>query len=108
MKKWILFVTKTQVHILSHPRRLTTPCPVHLSKPPLILTTLTAREVCDSLKVRFIGVDRVRAARLGMLRGDFDRLRMADSEALDAYAMRLSAMMERYASLGETLDDAAL
>ncbi|XP_073360561.1 uncharacterized protein [Aegilops tauschii subsp. strangulata] len=69
---------------------------------------LTAREVWDSLKVRFIGADRVWAARLATLRGDFDRLRMADGEALDVYVGRLGAMTARYASLGATLGDAAL
>jgi hypothetical protein len=73
-----------------------------------VSTKLTAREVWDSLKVRFVGADRVRAARLATLRGDFDRLKMADGEALDAYAGRLAGMAARYASLGETLGDAAL
>ncbi|XP_073367738.1 uncharacterized protein [Aegilops tauschii subsp. strangulata] len=73
-----------------------------------VATKLTAREVWDSLKVRFIGANRVRAARLATLRGEFDRLKMADGEALDAYVGRLGAMTARYASLGETLGDAAL
>uniref|UniRef100_A0A453DLB0 DUF4219 domain-containing protein n=1 Tax=Aegilops tauschii subsp. strangulata TaxID=200361 RepID=A0A453DLB0_AEGTS len=69
---------------------------------------LTAREVWDSLKVRFVGADRVRAARLATLRGEFDRLKMADGEELDVYGGRLAAMAARYANLGETLGDAAL
>ncbi|KAE8787521.1 retrotransposon protein [Hordeum vulgare] len=73
-----------------------------------VATKLTAREVWDSLKVRFVGADRVRAARLAMLRGDFDRVKMADGEALEVYAGRLVGMAARYASLGETLDDEAL
>ncbi|KAE8811248.1 retrotransposon protein [Hordeum vulgare] len=47
---------------------------------------LTARELWDSLKVRFIGADRVKAARLATLRGEFGRLRMDDGDDLDAYA----------------------
>ena len=73
-----------------------------------VSTKLTARKVWNSLKVRFVGADRVRAARLATLRGDFDRLKMADGEALDANAGRLAGMTARYANLGETLDDAAL
>ena len=38
----------------------------------------TAAEVWTSLKTRFVGADRVRAARLSTLRGEFDRLIMAD------------------------------
>ncbi|XP_044971260.1 uncharacterized protein LOC123431505 [Hordeum vulgare subsp. vulgare] len=73
-----------------------------------VATKLTAKEVWDSLKVRFVGADRVRTARLATLRGDFDRLKMTDGEALDAYAGRLAGMTARFASLGETLGDAVL
>ncbi|KAE8804572.1 retrotransposon protein [Hordeum vulgare] len=73
-----------------------------------VATKLTAKEVWDSLKVRFVGADRVRAARLATLRGDFDRLKMAAGEALDAYAGRLAGMTTQFASLGETLGDAVL
>uniref|UniRef100_A0A453SU47 DUF4219 domain-containing protein n=2 Tax=Aegilops tauschii subsp. strangulata TaxID=200361 RepID=A0A453SU47_AEGTS len=73
-----------------------------------VATKLTAREVWDSLKVRFVGADLVRAARRATLRGEFDRLKMADGEALDAYAGRLAGMTARFANLEETLGDAVL
>ncbi|XP_073363066.1 uncharacterized protein [Aegilops tauschii subsp. strangulata] len=73
-----------------------------------VATKPTAREVWDSLKVRFVGADRVRAARLATLRGEFDRLKMANGEVLDAYAGRLVGMTARYANLGETLGDTPL
>jgi hypothetical protein len=68
----------------------------------------TAAEVWASLKARFVGADRVRAARLSTLRGDFDRLVMADGEALDVYAGKISGMAAKYASLGATLNDAEM
>ncbi|CAM0955068.1 unnamed protein product [Alopecurus aequalis] len=68
----------------------------------------TAAEVWASLKARFVGAERVRAARLSTLRGEFDRLRMADGESLDAYAGRIGGMAARYAGLGTTLDDAVM
>ncbi|XP_073363782.1 uncharacterized protein [Aegilops tauschii subsp. strangulata] len=68
----------------------------------------TAAEVWASLKARFVGADRVRAARLGTLRGEFELLRMAESESLDAFAGRLGGMAACYAALGSTLEDAAL
>ncbi|XBH58578.1 uncharacterized protein [Aegilops tauschii subsp. strangulata] len=71
-------------------------------------TKLTAKEVWDSLKVRFVGAHRVRAAKLATLCGEFDRLKMADGEELDVYGGRLAAMAARYANLGETLGDMAL
>ena len=58
--------------------------------------------------MRFVGADRVRAGWLASLRGEFDRLRMADDEDLDSFAGKLGAMTARYAGLGEVLDDAAL
>ena len=43
----------------------------------------TAAEVWAALKARFVGTDRVRAARLGTLRGEFELLRMASGDTLD-------------------------
>ena len=68
----------------------------------------TAKEVWDSLKTRFVGADRVKAARLSTLKGEFDKLCMAEGEPLDDYAGKISSMAARYASLGSTLDDAAM
>ena len=68
----------------------------------------TAKEVWDSLKTRFVGADRVKAARLSTLRGEFDKLYMVGGELLDDYAGKISGMVARYASLGSTLDDAAM
>ena len=68
----------------------------------------TTTEVWASLKARFVGADRVRATRLGTLRGEFELLRIADAETLDDFAGRLGGMVARYAALGSTLEDAAL
>ena len=67
-----------------------------------------AAEVWDALKTRLVGADRVKAARLSTLRGEFDRLDMADGEKLDVFAGKISSMAARYANLGATLDDAAM
>ncbi|KAE8804302.1 retrotransposon protein [Hordeum vulgare] len=61
---------------------------------------LTTREVCDSLKVCSIVADRVKAAQLVTLRGEFDRLRMDDDDDLDAYAGKVYGMAARYAGSG--------
>ena len=73
-----------------------------------VSTKATAQEVWEALKTRFIGADRVRTARLATLRGEFDSLIMADGDALDVYAGKISGMKASFASLGSTLDDAAL
>ena len=68
----------------------------------------TAAEVWASLKARFVGADRVRAARLGTLRGEFELLRMVDAETLDDFADRLGGMAVRFVGLGSMLEDATL
>ena len=73
-----------------------------------VVSKKTAAEVWASLKTRFVGADRVRAARLGTLRGEFELLRMAESETLNAFAGRLGSMAARYAARGSILEDAAV
>nr|XP_020186100.1 uncharacterized protein LOC109771816 [Aegilops tauschii subsp. strangulata] len=68
----------------------------------------TTAEVWSSLKVRFIGADRIRAARLTTLRSDFKLLRMENGETLDTFAGKISGMTARYAGLGSTLDDPSM
>ncbi|XP_051115698.1 uncharacterized protein LOC127240890 [Andrographis paniculata] len=63
-----------------------------------------AKEVWDSLKTRFIGADRVKAARLQTLKSEFDGLRMSEGETLEEYAGKLSGMSAKYTSLGATND----
>ncbi|CAM0949945.1 unnamed protein product [Alopecurus aequalis] len=67
-----------------------------------------AAEVWDALKTRFVGADRVKAARLSTLHGEFDRLDMADGEELDIFAGKISGMSAKYAGLSATLGDAAM
>ena len=73
-----------------------------------VSTKKTAKEVWDSLKMRFVGADRVKAARLSTLRGEFDRMYMAEGDRLDVYAGKISGMAARFASLGATLSDAEM
>lgn len=58
--------------------------------------------------MRFVGADRVKAARLATLRGEFDRLRMEGGKELDGYAGKIGGMAARYTSLGSKLGDAAM
>ncbi|XP_071675729.1 uncharacterized protein [Lolium perenne] len=65
----------------------------------------TAPAIWECLKARFVGADRVKVARLSTLRGEFDRLIMADGEELDVYASKIGCMAAKFASLGGTLSD---
>jgi hypothetical protein len=67
-----------------------------------------AAAIWECLKARFVGADRVKAARLSTLRGEFDRLIMADGEELDIYAGKIGCMAAKFASLGGTLSDAQM
>jgi hypothetical protein len=67
-----------------------------------------AAAIWECLKARFVGADRVKAARLSTLRGEFDRLIMADGEELDIYAGKIGCMATKFASLGGTLSDAQM
>ncbi|XP_071679457.1 uncharacterized protein [Lolium perenne] len=68
----------------------------------------TAAAIWECLKARFVGADHVKAARLSTLRGEFDRLIMAEGEELDIYAGKIGCMAAKFASLGGTLSDAEM
>lgn len=68
----------------------------------------TAKEVWESLKLRYLGADRVQKARLHTLKSDFDALRMKDGESIDDFAGKISGMISKFSSLGSTIDDGTL
>lgn len=68
----------------------------------------TAKEVWESLKMRYLGAERVQKARLATLKREFEALRMKDGESMDEYAGKLSGMVSKYSSLGATLEDGVL
>ena len=60
-----------------------------------VSTKKTTKEIWDSINVRFVGADRVRTTRLGTLRGEWELLRMASDESLDAFAGKIGGMAAR-------------
>jgi hypothetical protein len=72
-----------------------------------VSTKKMAKEVWDSLKMRFVNTNRVKAVRLSTLHGKFDKLYMTEGELLDDYAGKISGMAAMYVSLGLTLHDTA-
>ena len=67
-----------------------------------------AKDIWEALKTRYLGVDRVKKARLQTLRSEFQALRMKEEESIDAFTGKLSGMASLYLNLGATIDDAAL
>ncbi|KAD7116862.1 hypothetical protein E3N88_04130 [Mikania micrantha] len=52
----------------------------------------TAKDVWESLKLRYLGADRVQKARLHTLKSEFEALRMKEGESIDEYAGKLSVV----------------
>ncbi|XP_023758230.1 uncharacterized protein LOC111906692 [Lactuca sativa] len=68
----------------------------------------SAKGLWEAIKARYIGDDRVREARLQTLNAEFDRLKMMESETIDAYAGKLSGIASKSATLGEVIDESKL
>jgi hypothetical protein len=66
------------------------------------------KEVWESLKARFVGVDQVKDARLQTLKSEFDAIRMKEDESFDQFVGRLMVMLVKYSSFGGNLDDTVL
>ncbi|XP_042423046.1 uncharacterized protein LOC122010594 [Zingiber officinale] len=68
----------------------------------------TAKEVWDSLKTRYLGSDRVKKAHVQTLKSEIDALRMKETDTIDEFADKLSAMSNKFSVLGATLEDSSL
>ena len=68
----------------------------------------SAKEIWDALKIRHVGVDRVKEARVQTLESEFEQLKMKHNESLDVYAGKISEIATQASSLGHTMDDKRL
>ncbi|GJW93224.1 putative zinc finger, CCHC-type containing protein [Tanacetum coccineum] len=66
------------------------------------------KQVWDGLKTRFLGVDRVRTARLATLKRELESLRMKEGESVDDFASKLSGLASKARSLGYELEEVDL
>nr|GEU68287.1 zinc finger, CCHC-type [Tanacetum cinerariifolium] len=64
----------------------------------------TTKEVWDSIKVLFIGVDLVEKARSQTLRSELESLKMKESETISVFASKLSSIRAKFRNLGTTLE----
>ena len=65
----------------------------------------TAKAIWEAIKMRHMGADRVREARLQTLTADFNRLKMKESETIDSFVGRISELSSKSAALGEIIDE---
>ncbi|XP_023731870.1 uncharacterized protein LOC111879643 [Lactuca sativa] len=68
----------------------------------------SSKVLWESIKARYVEDDRVKEARLQTLNAEFDRLKMMESETIDAYVGKLSGIASKSAALGEVIDESKL
>ncbi|KAK1419766.1 hypothetical protein QVD17_29081 [Tagetes erecta] len=73
-----------------------------------VAKTKSAREIWEALRVRFLGAERVQQARLQTLKRDFVKLKMEPKDSVDEFAGKLSEIINKFSSLGETLETSAV
>ncbi|KAD0845374.1 hypothetical protein E3N88_43637 [Mikania micrantha] len=66
------------------------------------------KQVWDGLKTRYLGVDRVRTARLATLKRELENLRMREGETLDDFAAKLTGIASKSRSLGDEIEEVDL
>ncbi|PWA88660.1 hypothetical protein CTI12_AA118370 [Artemisia annua] len=70
-----------------------------------IANLTSAEEIWEALKVRHVGVERVKEARVQTLESEFESLKMGANEPLDVYAGKISEIVSQASNLGHTLDE---
>ncbi|KAK9066948.1 hypothetical protein SSX86_014272 [Deinandra increscens subsp. villosa] len=63
------------------------------------------KKVWDGLKIRYLGVDRVRTARIATIKKELEGLRMKEGELVDDCATKLSGLVSKLRSLGHEVEE---
>ncbi|KAD5961722.1 hypothetical protein E3N88_13195 [Mikania micrantha] len=63
------------------------------------------KDVWESIRVRYLGADRVQKARLQTLRNELERLKMKDDESINDFAGKISGIVAKSKSLGSILEE---
>ncbi|KAL4556642.1 hypothetical protein LXL04_034796 [Taraxacum kok-saghyz] len=66
------------------------------------------KRVWEGLKTQYLGVDRVRTARLATLKRELESLPMKEGETVDDFAAKLSGLASKARSLGHELEEVDL
>ena len=64
-----------------------------------------AQDVWESIRIRYLGTERVQKARLQTLRGELERLKMKEDESINDFSGKISGIVEKFKSLGSRLDE---
>ncbi|KAG7578131.1 Zinc finger CCHC-type [Arabidopsis thaliana x Arabidopsis arenosa] len=63
-----------------------------------------AKQVWESIKSRHVGAERVKEARLQTLMAEFERIKMKDTDTIDAFSGKLSEISTKSAALGVNIE----
>ncbi|GKA19242.1 zinc finger, CCHC-type containing protein [Tanacetum coccineum] len=112
LKAYGLWETLEATEVTDGKRMNTTKAMILTTLPEDILMQVaqyeTAKEVWESIKVRYIGEDRVQKARLQTLRSELETLKMKNNESVSDFAGKLGSIRGKFKSLGSTLKDKTL
>ncbi|GJV76892.1 hypothetical protein Tco_1508476 [Tanacetum coccineum] len=64
-----------------------------------------AKDVWESIKVRYIGAERVQKGRLQTLRNELAMLKMNDNESINDFTGKISGIVAEFKSLGSSLEE---
>jgi hypothetical protein len=73
---------------------------------PVLVAKPTAKEAWEAIKTLRIGDDRVRKATAQNLRAEYEAIALRDGEAIEDFALRLTGIVQRLATLGDPEPDA--
>ncbi|KAL8102526.1 hypothetical protein AgCh_027142 [Apium graveolens] len=65
----------------------------------------TAKEAWETIKTMCLGADRVKKAKVQILKADFESLKMKDTKHLDEFYMKLNSLMANIQALGEVIEE---
>ncbi|GKD66774.1 zinc finger, CCHC-type containing protein, partial [Tanacetum coccineum] len=64
-----------------------------------------AKDVWESIRVSYLGADRVQKARLQTLRSELEMLKMKENETINDFSCDIGSIMAMFKSLGSRLDE---
>ncbi|KAL4589803.1 hypothetical protein LXL04_002713 [Taraxacum kok-saghyz] len=66
----------------------------------------TAKEAWKTLKVMYMGAERVRTAKVQTLKAEFEALKMNETDSVDDFSMKLNNLVNNIRALGDKIDEA--
>jgi hypothetical protein len=72
---------------------------------PVLATKESANDAWEAIKTMRIGDDRVRKATAQNLRTEYEAIALRDGEAIEDFALRLTGIVQRLATLGDPEPD---